>query len=75
MYNGINSDDDARKKCGQEVNVGQMVDRKVAEKERIPGNFDDVISGQEKKKQGHHNAHTPGLPGSDIKKARQSVCQ
>ena len=46
-----------------------MVDRKVAKKERIPGNFDDVISGQQKKKQGDHNAHTPGLPGADVKKA------
>jgi len=52
-----------------------MVNRKVAEKERIPCNFGDVISGQQKKKQADHNAHTPGLSGSDIKKARQRVGQ
>jgi hypothetical protein len=52
-----------------------MGDGKAAEKERIPYNFDDVIGSKQKKKQGDHYADTPGLTGSDVKKARQSVCQ
>ena len=53
----------------------QIADGKVAEKERVPYNFDDVIGGEQEKKQGGHNADTPGLAGPDVKKARQSVCQ
>jgi hypothetical protein len=45
-----------------------MVDRKAAEKERVPYNFDDVIGGEQKKKEGDRNADTPGLAGSDVKK-------
>ena len=52
-----------------------MADGKAAEKERVSYNFDDVIGGEQKKQQAGHYADTAGLPGSDIKKARQSVCQ
>ena len=52
-----------------------MADGKAAEKERVPDNFDDVIGCEEEKEKGDHHADTPGLAGSDVKKARQSACQ
>lgn len=52
-----------------------MADGKAAEKERVSYNFDDVVSREQKKKKGDHQNDTPGLTGSDVKKARQSVCQ
>jgi hypothetical protein len=55
--------------------VCQIANGKAAEKESVPYNLDDVIGGKQKKKKGDHNADTPGLTGSNVKKARQSVCQ
>jgi hypothetical protein len=49
--------------------------QKVQKKSRVPYNFDDVIGGQQKKKQGDHNADAPGLTRPDVKKTRQSACQ
>ena len=46
-----------------------MADGKAAEKERVSYNFDDVIGGEQEKKKGGHHADTPGLAGSDVKKA------
>jgi hypothetical protein len=52
-----------------------MADGEAAEEEGVSYNFDDVVGGEQEKQQAGHPGGTPGLAGSDVKKARQSVCQ
>jgi hypothetical protein len=63
------SDASAGRFLSQEINIGEMVERKAAEEERVPYNFDDVVSREQKKQQGDHQNNTPGLTGSDVKKS------
>src|SRR4029079_16348576 len=47
----------------------------MAEEERVPYDFDNIVSGEEKKNQRDHNAHPPELAGSDLKKTRYIISQ